>query len=242
MEFGQNTIADNRRIPAYPGKFNVDSPYQFGLELWKATQLFDDRQAHGAHFMPGVPPFVKLPESLIEGPNRQSLYLTSAARGETPWGETPEISANDVGGITLHEMTQWVSAILTPKYQANRALKKQEQLARKNENRSGEFDGQRPGDGQLPKPRQDQPSSASESAVSAQERAMSPVVHRNLSQEATDVLGILESTLTASTAPTVCKSPLSAPTDGSSSSRGSRMIATNTHLDLEERERLCHWE
>ncbi len=71
---------------------------------------------------------------------------------------------------------------------------------------------------------------------------MSPVVDRNPSQEATDVLAILESTLTVSTAPTVGKSPLSAPTDGSSSSRGSRMIATNTHLDLEAGERLCYWE
>ncbi len=150
LEFGQNMIADNRRIPAYPGKFNVDSPYQFGLELWKATQLFDDRQTHGAQFMPSVPPSVKLPESLIEGPDRQSLYLPSAARnfrGETPWGKTAQISADDARGITLHEMTQRVSAMLTPKYQANRALKKQEQLARKNENRLGEFDGQRPGDG-----------------------------------------------------------------------------------------------
>lgn len=134
MEFGHHIITDERRIPAYPGKFNVDSPYQFGLELWKATQLFDDRQAHGAHFMPTVPPHIQLPEKLIDGRDGQSLYLTNAARnfrGEMPWGEIAEISAADVRGVTLYEMTRRVSAMMRPKYQARRASEKQEELARK---------------------------------------------------------------------------------------------------------------
>ena len=94
MEFGNHIIADERQIPAYLGKFKVDSPYQFGLELWKVTQLFDDREAHGAHFVSNVPPHIRLPEKLIEGRDGQSLYLTHAARtfrGQMPWGETAEI-------------------------------------------------------------------------------------------------------------------------------------------------------
>ncbi|CAF9923911.1 hypothetical protein IMSHALPRED_006053 [Imshaugia aleurites] len=47
-----------------------------------------------------------------------------------PWGETAEISAADVRGVTLHEMTRRISAILTPKYQAKRALEKEENLAK----------------------------------------------------------------------------------------------------------------
>ena len=134
MEFGHHIVTDERRIPAYPGKFNVESPYQFGLELWKATQLFDDRQAHGAHFMPSVPPHIQLPDKLIDGADGQSLYLTRAAkdfRGKMPWGETAEISAADVRGITLDEMTRRVSTMMKPKYQARRELKKQEELAKK---------------------------------------------------------------------------------------------------------------
>ncbi|CAF9907701.1 MAG: hypothetical protein ALECFALPRED_003765 [Alectoria fallacina] len=137
MEFGHHIITDERRIPAYPGKFNIESPYQFGLELWKATQLFDDRQAHGAHFMPSVPPHVQLPDKLIDGADGQSLYLTPAAksfRGKMPWGETAEISAAMVRGITLDEMTRRVSAMMKPKYQARRELKKQEELAKKARN------------------------------------------------------------------------------------------------------------
>lgn len=48
-----------------------------------------------------------------------------------PWGETAEISAADVRGITLDEMTRRVSAMMKPKYQAKRELKKQEELAKK---------------------------------------------------------------------------------------------------------------
>ncbi|KAL9135386.1 MAG: hypothetical protein Q9175_003418 [Cornicularia normoerica] len=55
MEFGHHVIADEQRIPAYPSKFNIDLPYQFGLELSKATRLFDDKPAHGAHFVPTAP-------------------------------------------------------------------------------------------------------------------------------------------------------------------------------------------
>lgn len=132
MQFGHHIITDERRIPAYPGKFNIESPYQFGLELWKATQLFDDRQAHGAHFVPSSS-HVPLPAKLIDGRDGQSLYLTNAARnfrGEMPWGEIAEISAADVRGITLDEMTRRVSAMLAPKYEAKRALKRQEELVK----------------------------------------------------------------------------------------------------------------
>lgn len=87
MEFGHHIIADERHIAAYPGKFNVDPPYQFGLELWKATQLFDDRRAHGAKFLPSVPRHIRLPDELVEGRDGQSPYLTEVARnfrGTTP--------------------------------------------------------------------------------------------------------------------------------------------------------------
>ena len=134
MEFGHHIVTDERRIPAYPGKFNVESPYHFGLELWKATQLFDDRQAHGASFMPGVPLHIQLPDKLIDGADGQSLYLTRAAknfRGKMPWGETAEISAADVRGTTLDEMTRRVSAMMKPTYQARREQKKQEEFAKK---------------------------------------------------------------------------------------------------------------
>lgn len=133
MEFGQHIFTDERTIRGYPGKYNVESPYQFGLELWKATQLFDDRQAHGAHFQPNVPLHIQLPNKLIEGSDGHSLYLTDAAknfRGKMPWGEIAEISAANVRGVTLDEMTRRVSAIVTPKYQARRASKKQEELAK----------------------------------------------------------------------------------------------------------------
>ncbi len=134
VEFGQHFVADERRLAAYPGKFNVEPPYQFGLELWKATQLFDDRQAHGAHFVPSIPPSVQLPHRPFEGRDGQSLYLTEAARdfrGKMSWGEIAEVSAADVRGVTLLEMTRRVSAIVWPKYQARRAeLKKQAEEAR----------------------------------------------------------------------------------------------------------------
>ena len=45
------------------------------------------------------------------------------------WGEIAELPADDVREVTLHEMTQRVSAMLTPKYQARRALKSQQELA-----------------------------------------------------------------------------------------------------------------
>ena len=133
MEFGHHVIADERHIAAYPGKFNVDPPYQFGLELWKATQLFDDRRAHGANFLPSVTRHIRLPDELVEGRDGQSLYLTEVARnfrGTMSWGEIAEISADGVRGVTLYEMTQRVSAMLTPKYQARRALKTQQELAK----------------------------------------------------------------------------------------------------------------
>lgn len=133
MEFGHHIIADERHIAAYPGKFNVEPPYQFGLELWKATQVFDDRRAHGANFLPSVPRHIRLPDELVEGRDGQSLYLTEVARnfrGTMPWGEIAEISADGVRGVTLYEMTQRVSAMLTPKYQARRGLKTQQELAK----------------------------------------------------------------------------------------------------------------
>lgn len=134
MEFGHHIFADERRIPTYPGKFNVESPHKFALELWKATQLFDDRQAHGAHFMPSIPPHSRLPRNLIEGRDGQSLYLNNATRnfrGEMPWGEIAEVSAADVRGVTLGEMALRGSAMLTPKYQARRVLKQKEDMAKK---------------------------------------------------------------------------------------------------------------
>ena len=137
MEFGQHIVADERQLAAHPGKFNVDSPYQFGLELWKATQLFDSRLEHGASFKPTVPPHIHVPEVLLVGRDGLSLYLTNEARdfrGKMPWGEIAEISAADGRGVTLYEMTQRVSAILTPRYEAKRALQKQNNEARKAQN------------------------------------------------------------------------------------------------------------
>ena len=233
MLFGQHIIADERRIPAYPGKFNVESPYQFGLELWKATQLFDDRQAHGAHFMPKLPPHTPRPKVLIEGRDGQSLYLTTVAkdfRGKMPWGEIAEISAADVRGVTLHEMTWRVSAILTPKYQARRALKQQEELADKAKKASTELDESPSGDRQSPEVTQDRLSSVSEPPESAQDTTMSPT-GANIStpgEIGTGVLAVVESTLDASTASTNGKKPFSAPTDGSTSSDVSRTTAART--------------
>lgn len=169
MLFGQHIIADERGIPAYPGKFNVDSPYQFGLELWKATQLFDDRQEHGAHFKANLPPHIPLPNILIEGRDRQSLYLTNEARnyrGRMPWGEIAEILVDDVRGVTLGEMTRRVSAILTPKYQARRELNKQEELAKRASKVSTELEENRSGDRQSPEVTHDQPHSAEGTTVS----------------------------------------------------------------------------
>ena len=48
-----------------------------------------------------------------------------------PWGEVAEISTAEVRGITLNEMTERVSANLTPKYQARQALEKQQEEAKK---------------------------------------------------------------------------------------------------------------
>lgn len=124
-------MADERQTTAHPGKFNVESPYQFGLQLWKATQLFDDRQAHGPPFMPSIPAHIQPPNHLVDGRDGQSLYLNHEAsdfRGKMPWDEIAEIPAEEVRGVTLDEMTRRVAAIVRPKYQARRALKGQEKL------------------------------------------------------------------------------------------------------------------
>ncbi len=99
MEFGQH----ERQVSAHPGKFNVDSPYQFGLELWKAAQLFDSKLEHGERFVPTVPPHIHVPETLLVGRDGASLYLTETAKGSFP--------AANVRGVTLYKMTQRVSAI-----------------------------------------------------------------------------------------------------------------------------------
>ena len=230
MLFGQHIIADERRIPAYPGKFNVDSPYQFGLELWKATQLFDDRQAHGAHFMPKPPPHIPRPKVLIEGRDRQSLYLTNEAKdfsGRMPWGEIAEISAADVRGVTLGEMTRRVSAIVTPKYQARRELKKQEELARNAENASTEHDENRSGGRQSPEATEDQRDSGSEPTNLAQGAIISPTGANTLalSEEGTNISAVVKSTLDASTDD---KKLPSTPKDGPTSSSTSPPTAAST--------------
>lgn len=201
MEFCQHIITDERQIPAYPGRFNIESPYQLGLELWKATQLFDDRKAHGAHFKPNVPPHIRLPNKLIKGNDGQSVYLTDAAknfRGKMPWGEIAEMSAADVRGVTLDEMTRRVSAIVTPKYQARRALKKQEELAKKAGKESKELGEKHPGDGQSSKTTQDRPSSWLGHTELARRRPISPIDDDDevliLKQEAVDVSAAFPST------------------------------------------------
>lgn len=116
MQSGHHIIADERRIPADPGRFNIDPPYQLGLEMWKATQLFDDRQAHGAHFVPSSS-HVPLPAKLIDGrdgakPLPHQCGQESQRRNAIGVRSLRSSRRRNVRGVTLDEMTRRVSAMV----------------------------------------------------------------------------------------------------------------------------------
>lgn len=73
-------FADERSILNHPGKFTLHSAKRYGLELWKARQIYDMGMAKGNHGTIYHHDLSLIPPNLFLGRDKKSFYLTAEDR------------------------------------------------------------------------------------------------------------------------------------------------------------------
>jgi len=111
-------LADERYCNDCPGYFRPPTPYQYGLELWKAVKLVDQSRLDGVDFRLHCPKSVQVqPCDLLVGADGESWYLNEEARSISytfPNGVSIEtvMKAADVRGKWLREVLGFVSNLI----------------------------------------------------------------------------------------------------------------------------------